>query len=375
VAVPPSATYPSSVPREDEYVDGGFASEFDDEEFDDEPRVPSNMQPAQEIPLAAQSGRHRKRRRGADEAADEVAEVATAAAAVVAPAPAPAPAPVAEAKPKPSKAKPERPKAKQPRDEDDDDFDDEDDDDDFDDEDEDDDFDDEDPAGASSSSLDTSVTAPKPQQPRKLPWIAIAAASTGLVVLLAFVFRDALFGGSDDAGEDTGEVVADAADAGQAPPEAEQPQPDAQPDAEQPKPDAEQPKPEAPPPAIPPEELEAKLAEATSLVNKQKFDDARVIIDEVLGKIPKEGRALALLAQTQLEKGQLDEALAGANNCVDADASQAFCWIIIATVEQNNDNLPRALEAYRKYLEIEPDGRHAKSAKKQVARLESKVEG
>ena len=84
---------------------------------------------------------------------------------------------------------------------------------------------------------------------------------------------------------------------------------------------------------------------------------------------------MSLLAQAQLEKGNLEEALATANTCVGADPNQSFCWITIATVEQANENLPRALEAYRKYLEVEPDGRHAKSAKKQVARLEGKVEG
>ena len=67
--------------------------------------------------------------------------------------------------------------------------------------------------------------------------------------------------------------------------------------------------------------------------------------------------------------------LNSANECVKADAQQAFCWIIIATVEQGNDNLPRALEAYRKYLEVDPSGQHAKSAKKQITRLEGKVQG
>ncbi|PRQ02232.1 Beta-barrel assembly-enhancing protease [Enhygromyxa salina] len=201
--------------------------------------------------------------------------------------------------------------------------------------------------------------------PRKLPWVPIAAVAGGLVLVLAFAFRDQLLGPSD----------AEQADAADTEGEVAEPEPEPTPEPEtQPEPEPE-PEPAPEPPAIDPAELEAKITEATSLVNRQKYDDARVIIDEVLAKIPAEGRALALLAQTQLEKGKLEDALTTANTCVGADPNQSFCWITVATVEQANENFPRALEAYRKYLEVEPDGQHAKSAKKQAARLESKVEG
>ncbi|MCA9680857.1 MAG: hypothetical protein KC457_01575, partial [Myxococcales bacterium] len=63
------------------------------------------------------------------------------------------------------------------------------------------------------------------------------------------------------------------------------------------------------------------------------------------------------------------------DKCVGADPSQANCWMVLAVVEQQNENLARALEGYQKYLEIAPDGRYAKSAKKQAQRLESKVQG
>jgi hypothetical protein len=375
---------PSAVaPSEDEYVDGGFASEFDDDEFDDGPGSDDEFPP---LDLAAASGRHRKRRRRLDQPAIEIPIQPTASAAARGVQPSQAIQPalppmdalgddddfadegtsgmsdvVGEGKPAPA-AKSERPKAKQPRDDDDDDDfdDDEDDDDDFGDDD-----DEDDPAANSSSQLGASVTAPKdPSGRRKLPWMPITAVAGGLVLVLAFAFRETLFGIGDD-----GEVADSAAETGTdgAEPAAE-PEPEPKPEVE-PQPE---PEPEPKPPAIPTEELDAKIAEATSLVNRQKFDDARVILDEVLGKIPNEGRALALLAQTHLEKNKLEDALATANDCVAADAKQAFCWIVIATVEQANDNLPRALEAYRKYLEVEPTGQHAKSAKKQITRLEGK---
>jgi hypothetical protein len=374
--VAPQIIRPSAVaPSEDEYVDGGFASEFDDDEFDDGPGGDDEFPP---LDLAAQSGRHRKRRRRMDQPAIEIPAQPAAQAghaargreSIETPPPidafedgdefADAPEPAGKGKPAPA-ATPERPKAKQPRDEDDDDFDDDDDDDDFGDDDE-----EEDPAANSSSQLGASVTTAKNDAGgRKLPWVPIAAVAGGLVLVLAFAFRETLFGTSDepDVADGSAETSTDGAE------------PAAEPEPEpEPKPQPE-PVPEPKAPAIPVEELDAKIAEAKSLVNRQKYDDARVIIDEVLGKIPNEGRMLALLAQSHLEKNKLEDALGTANDCVAADAGQSFCWIVIATVEQGNDNLPRALEAYRKYIEVEPTGEHAKSAKKQITRLEGKVQG
>jgi tetratricopeptide (TPR) repeat protein len=156
----------------------------------------------------------------------------------------------------------------------------------------------------------------------------------------------------------------------------EQTQPEAPP-APEPTPEPEpEPKPEPPPPAIPKAELDAKLAEATDLVNRLKHADATTILDEILAKIPKEPRALALRALILLDKRKYEDALATANDCIEADTSQALCWITVAIVEQDvNKNLAPALAAYRKYLELEPDGRFAKSAKAQVERLSAKVEG
>lgn len=309
----------ASYPKDDEeFVDGGFADEFEDE-FED--------RPAARVPAV-------------------------------------------EAKPKPAQqeappADP-RPRAKPPKDADDDDFDDDDDDDDdFDDDDDDDDFgdDDDDERGSMAGEVMTSSIA-APVQPRKLPWIPIALVASVLVMISAYVFRDAIFGGDGEeaASEEETEVAEN--------------QPEVQPEPEpEPEPKAE-PKPEPPPPAIPEEELAAKIEEATKLLDRQKHADAAKIVDEILSKIPKEPRALALRAFSQLEKRKHDEALATANECLEIDPKQATCWITIAVVEQEtNGNLARSLEGYRKYLELEPNGRYAKVASGQVERLSKKVEG
>src|SRR5262249_43974135 len=124
--------------------------------------------------------------------------------------------------------------------------------------------------------------------------------------------------------------------------------------------------PEPPPPTIDPEVLEAKLAEADTFYRKGKLDKAREVLDGVLAESPKEPRALALLAQVLLEKGEFDTAIVTANDCVKVDDKEPNCWMTIAVIDQENKNFARALEGYQKYLEIAPDGRFAKSAVKQV---------
>jgi hypothetical protein len=266
----------------------------------------------------------------------------------------------------PAPAKPAKPaKAKRAKDDDDDDFDD--DDDDFDDDDDDDD----DETGSMPAMSDGAMsTAAAKTGTRKLPWIPIAAVSGLLVLVLAVVFKDAILGGDEsDAVDD--EAVADSGE----PLELAPPEPEPTPPEPKDETTGEVAPPEPTPPAIDPEELEKKLAEADSLYRKAKHDKAREVLDGVLADAPNEPRALALLAQVLLEKGEFETALVTANDCVKVDAKEPNCWMTIAVIEQENKNFPRALEGFQKYLEIAPDGRFAKSAHKQVVRLESKVEG
>jgi hypothetical protein len=249
------------------------------------------------------------------------------------------------------------------------DLDDDDDDDDFDDDDDDDDFDDDEDESHSSMSMGdlggiSFAEMNVPARPRKLPWVPIAAVAGALVLVFGFMFRDTLLGnGSDDANTDElSDTEASVDEAEQAPPEP--PPPDLAPVEVEP-----------PPPAIDPAVLDEQIAQATSLVDKKKQTDARVILDAILEKMPDEPRALALLSLIHLDKGSYDDALATANRCVDADAEQALCWIAIGVVEQENKNLGRALEGYRKYLELAPKGRFAKSAKSEAQRLAARLEG
>jgi hypothetical protein len=269
--------------------------------------------------------------------------------------------PGAPAKPEPAAAAAKPAKPKRAKD-DDDDFDD--DDDDFDDDDDDDDETGSMPA-MSGGELSTAAKPPA----RKLPWIPIAAVSGGLVLVLAFVFKDAIFG----SGEPADDAVAEGTELSEpTPPEPEPTPPEPEPKEET---TADAKPPEPPPPKIDPEVLETKLAEADSFYRKAKHDKAREVLDGVLAEAPNEPRALALLAQVLLEKGEFETALTTANDCVKFDDKEPNCWMTIAVIEQENKNFARALEGFQKYLEIAPDGRFAKSAHKQVARLESKVNG
>ncbi len=302
---------------------------------------------------------------GDDEFDDHEAPVAAApapvrAAAIVDQEPVRAERPVALTVAKPVKpVEQPKPKAKPKAKRDDDD----DDDDDFDDD------DDDDETGSMPAMSDGAMSAVAKPGPRKLPWVTIAAVSGALVLVLAFVFKDAILGSDEDPPADDAVAESDVVPE-PAPVEPAPTEPIDDPTTAAP--------PEPTPPAPDPAELaelETKLADAASLYRKSKLDKAREILDGVLADAPNEPRALALLAQVLLEKGEFEAALSTADNCVKFDAKEPNCWMTIAVIEQENKNLARALEGFQKYLEIAPDGRFAASAKKQVARLEAKVAG
>ena len=356
----PASTFP--VDDDDEFEDFGF---------DDREALPA---PAERSPR-----RHGRIHDPIDDPIDDRVDAPVAVVEPVRAAPAIEHVPVhaerpraVEPEPEPRRTKPEakpeaKPPAKPKRPKDDDDDFDDDDDDDFDDDD-----DDDEETGSMPAMSDGAMSAIAAKSgPRKLPWIPIAAFSGFLVLVLAFVFKDAILGGDDD------EAVADgepAADSGKALDEPTPPEPEPEPEPKD-ETSGQVAPPEPAPPKIDPEVLEAKLAEADTFYRKAKHDKAREVLDGILAESPKEPRALALLAQVLLEKGEFETALATANDCIAVDDKEPNCWMTIAVVEQENKNFPRALEGFQKYLEIAPEGRFAKSAQKQVSRLQAKVSG
>jgi hypothetical protein len=252
--------------------------------------------------------------------------------------------------------------------------------------------------------------------PRPLPWVPILGGAALLVAIGAFIFRDALLGASNDAGDGatTGEVAA--ADGDGKAPEAKTPEaktPDAKtPDAKAPEAKAddggvavaeggeapaadggeapaadggaaaaeggEAPAADGgtPPPTAPAGKLDAatmaKLEEARALYtkaegrNRKLLAQAGEILTEVLAAAPNHAEALLLQAQVQLESGDGDAALITAKRCTAASAELADCWLTIGILEQDRKHKEEAAAAYEKYVSLAPDGKYAADVKKQL---------
>jgi tetratricopeptide (TPR) repeat protein len=149
---------------------------------------------------------------------------------------------------------------------------------------------------------------------------------------------------------------------------------------EQPRPLAVELPPEAPAPKqapqkeAPPQEPIATLEELRRLYDEAEGNPARLgplkaKLDRFLAEHPDQPGALALLAHVQLEQGKLDESLTTAERCVTVSAEMAACWLTIGVISEISGSKGRAIEGYRRYLELAPDARYAPPARKALARL------
>lgn len=246
---------------------------------------------------------------------------------------------------------------------------------------------------------------------RPLPWVPILAGAALLVVVGAFVFRDALFGPAEAENAVAEGAAAEGGTAGGADPKAEAPEAKAEgPEAkaadaeagsaegsggeakaegdgaptggEAPAADGEAPTGDGIPPevAAPPAgkldaATRARLDEARALYTKAEgrkknlLKEAGVILDEVLAAAPGHPEALLLKAQVLLESGDMPGALATAQLCIAASAELADCWLTIGVVQQENKDKDAALLAYEKYLALAPEGKYARDVTRQVKKL------
>ncbi|PRQ03532.1 Tetratricopeptide repeat protein [Enhygromyxa salina] len=93
------------------------------------------------------------------------------------------------------------------------------------------------------------------------------------------------------------------------------------------------------------------------------------IIEEILEGAPNHAPTLLLRAEVLANKGQLDEALASARRAKLADPELPAVFATLGGLLEAVDDKQGALEAYERYLELEPSGQQAVVIKKFVARL------
>jgi tetratricopeptide (TPR) repeat protein len=91
-----------------------------------------------------------------------------------------------------------------------------------------------------------------------------------------------------------------------------------------------------------------------------------------LDEHPDDPSALLLLAWIRIEEGRYDEALAAADRCLVLSPDSARCWHAVGLLGEALGSIERALEGYRKYLELAPDDQFAPSARRAVRRLEGR---
>jgi len=117
-----------------------------------------------------------------------------------------------------------------------------------------------------------------------------------------------------------------------------------------------------------PEDLQ-KLEEARKLYKRQKLKSAATLLGEILEASTRQGEALLLLAQVQLEEAKFDSSLDTASSCVEVDPQLADCWLTIGVLQQNRKEKDAAVTAYEKYLALAPEGSYARDVRTQLKRL------
>jgi hypothetical protein len=111
------------------------------------------------------------------------------------------------------------------------------------------------------------------------------------------------------------------------------------------------------------------LEEARALYKRQKLKKAAELLAELLETHPRQGEALLLMAQVQLEEAEFDSSLDTASTCVEVDPQLADCWLTIGVLQQNRKDKEAAVAAYEKYLALAPEGSYARDVRTQLKRL------
>jgi len=106
-------------------------------------------------------------------------------------------------------------------------------------------------------------------------------------------------------------------------------------------------------------EFKALIAEGRALNLKGQSKKAGVVLEKALTLRPNSDEALVLLAKSQNDRGALQKALATASLAVATNPNNADGYLVIGTVQQQQDHFPEARTAYQTYLKLAPKGEYA----------------
>lgn len=128
-----------------------------------------------------------------------------------------------------------------------------------------------------------------------------------------------------------------------------------------------QPKPAA---ALSDDEVAKLLADAERTFKKRRSgDEALEILDRVLASRPDHAESHRLRATILIEQGNLDAALAAAQSAVSANPKLAQAQLTLGVIQQERDEAQSAAEAYRAFLELDPDNKLSPWVERQLRKL------
>ncbi|HVZ74682.1 MAG TPA: DUF4388 domain-containing protein [Polyangia bacterium] len=108
-----------------------------------------------------------------------------------------------------------------------------------------------------------------------------------------------------------------------------------------------------------PSEFQQLLSACRTAFGEKRAKDAELACTAAKDANPDSPEACALLGHALFNRKKRHEALQWAERAVELDANQADAYVIIGGVKQQLDDPHGAKAAYKKYLELAPDGQYA----------------
>lgn len=133
---------------------------------------------------------------------------------------------------------------------------------------------------------------------------------------------------------------------------------------------------ETPTPTIDPQNAEsvsAALDRARTLHAAGSTGPAHKIVASVLEVQPENAAALMLESEIYIDQKKMDDALASAEASVAADENFADAYLALGVIRQERKEYSDAIAAYRRYLELAPEGVYAPTIEKQLDRLKQET--
>jgi CheY-like chemotaxis protein len=118
------------------------------------------------------------------------------------------------------------------------------------------------------------------------------------------------------------------------------------------------------------EDLEARLRRAQRLYAVGDGAEADAEVAAILRDHPEHAPALLLRANLLIDRGDLGPALEAARSAATHAPDMADAYLAIGVIHQHESQASAAVEAYRRYLDLAPEGLYAPVVRRQLSRLE-----